>query len=153
MQIRPSRAALYLAICAVLVGCGDQETGPQMIEATGVVTLDDVPVEGATVFFNPATSGSGGKNGGSGGKTAVGETDAEGRFSMQTNIQGGEYGPGVVAGNYQVTVEKLEGKARKSMLTPPKDLLPRRYRDRQTSELTATVSPDQANEFSFALQK
>ena len=138
-------------VCAVLllanlIGCGADDRGPATVEVAGVVTLDELPVERATVFFHPADRTARGK-------TSVGETDAEGRFTLQTHVTGASYKSGAVAGEYRVTVEKLEDAERTDAFTPPKDLLPLKYKDPQSSELTATVEAGAKNEFLLELSK
>lgn len=140
------RAGCALLLSAACLGCGGQDDGPATIDVTGVVTLEGVPVERATVFFHPADRAAREK-------TSVGETDAEGRFTLQTHVKGAEYKRGALAGEYLVTVEKLEDAERTSTFTPPKDLLPLKYKDPQSSGLTATVQPGAENAFPLELSK
>lgn len=88
-------------IFATMAGCGggDFETAT----ATGVVTCDGKPVEGAMVYFEPIR----GSSTNSAGKAIVGKqgfsyTDAEGKFSISTYDPGGE--DGAVIGKHRVRV-------------------------------------------------
>ena len=55
----------------LLAGCG--ESGPQIAEVTGLVTLDNSPLAGALVSFEPTGPG----------RTSVGNTDESGRYRLQ----------------------------------------------------------------------
>ena len=72
---------------------------------------------------------------------------------MQTHVAGADYKAGVVAGAYQVAIEKLEDKREDASYAPPKDLLPVRYKNPQSSGFTATVSADGPRDFAFPLEK
>jgi hypothetical protein len=75
-----------------VVGCG---TGTSRIE--GIVTLDEQPVEGATVIFTPADGN---------GPSGSGLTNAQGVFQ----ITSGDNKQGLPAGTYKVTVVKTDVK-------------------------------------------
>jgi hypothetical protein len=84
-------------------GCGSETMSnlPATVPASGVVTLDGQPVEGAQVTFVPQgdTTGSGGATASIG---ATAATDRDGRFSLRAN---GEK-EGAVPGSYKVQVSK-----------------------------------------------
>jgi hypothetical protein len=111
---------------------------------TGTVTFNGNPVEGANVIFNPSTGS---------GQTLASQavTGADGRFELKTHIGAGEFKIGIVPGQYDVTISKLDTSGISSTLGPPKDLLPRIYRDPSTSGLKADVSADRENDFPFSL--
>lgn len=121
------RAALALTLC-VAVGCGDGKSA-----VTGQVEMDGQPISGATVTFLPVA--------GTPGPGGVGGTDATGKYTL-SNFQGK---PGVVAGEYKVTVTK------QTLKNPPKGdkvavidtdfvhLLPAIYAKAETTPLTAKV--------------
>jgi hypothetical protein len=95
LRVRFPLALLLLGLMC-LVGCGGAKSKTYPVE--GTVTLDDVPVEGATVTFNPITEGA---------VIATGRTDDKGVFHLTTYTSG----DGAVAGEYAVTISKTEVKA------------------------------------------
>ncbi|MBI3466627.1 MAG: carboxypeptidase regulatory-like domain-containing protein [Planctomycetes bacterium] len=144
--------------CFRLMGAADrQPTAP----VSGVVTHLGKPVEGATVTFIPATNP----------VPAYGLTDEEGRFALSTY----EEHDGAIIGQHTVTITKTTGTTPSSTppstgnddpedfenyvppslgVTPPpvvKHLIPERYSEPETSGLTATVTSDGANTFTFEL--
>jgi hypothetical protein len=119
---------------------------PARVPASGLVTLDGQPVEGAYVAF---ATDRGGKA-----YVAMAVTDALGRFRLQT------FRPqdGAVPGMHRVQIEKT------TFSDPPADLpieasftpaetshLPKKYRSTKTSGLTAEVTEDGPNEFVLEL--
>lgn len=148
--------ALVAVACFAVVGCGGASLKTEMV--TGVVTLDGAPVEGATVTFSPT----------SGGVMAVGQTDAEGKYTL-TSQQGGAPGKGAVVGEYQVGVvksvntapqptqeerEKASAEGRDISKDYPakyEDLVPKQYKLPQFSGLTASVKAGE-NTFDFELK-
>lgn len=156
--------AMCAVACALAAGCSGptgaadrQPTAP----ASGVVTHRGEPVEGATVTFIPATNP----------VPAYGITDAEGRFQLTTY----EQDDGAIIGEHYVTVNKTTGATPPSGpastgnndpedfdnyvppslgVTPPpvvKHLVPERYSQPETSGLTAKVTSDGPNSFTFDL--
>jgi hypothetical protein len=120
-----------------MVGCGpDTSHLPKTVPASGVVTLDGNPVEGAQVVLVPAGQETTG---------AYGTTDASGRFSLRAFEEKDGAIPGEYKAQVSKTVEvKLDG--------PPGSLdggdpvrfdygVPPRYTGVQTSGLTVTI-PD-----------
>lgn len=138
-HVRRSAFGLVILLASVS-GCGTD--GPTTINVTGKISRSGQPVEGAIVVFTP-TSGDG-KN-----VAAQGETDALGEFSLQTYLGGEDYKLGVVAGQYDVTVKKLE--VVQDMRSPPKHLLPKKFSLPKTSGLSATVSENGETFFEFDL--
>lgn len=142
-----------LACLALLVGCSKGPARPKTYPVTGTVTLNGQPVEGATVVFVPkAATQSGQAAGQQGPQVATGETDAQGHYQLGTFAKGdgavpGEYlvkvfkypkpatptGPGGGDENYQPPEENAPPPA------PPKNLLPDKYANEQTSGLSFTV--------------
>lgn len=138
-----SNGMILGAIFAImsLQGCGGAEdTRPKRNTVSGVVTYQGAPVENAIVVFRPADSN---------GQTANGRTDATGAFEMGT-FEGTD---GVVAGMYDVMISKMESTGPSQALpeddpnydpnpkptAPPKNLLPKKYANADTSELSVTV--------------
>ncbi len=126
------------AICllAALVGCGPSR--PKTVQVTGTVTLDGTAVEGATVMFMPE----------GGGRPATGITDKDGKFTLKTF----EAGDGALVGKHLVSITKKEvsgfmadesglsggvapGGVQEKWIVPPK------YADPKTSDLTCDVQP------------
>src|SRR5712672_1985467 len=55
LRVSVPRAAIVATLCALAwVGCNSKPKGPPTVEVTGIVTLNGMPVEGATVLFSPA---------------------------------------------------------------------------------------------------
>ena len=149
-----NRSIGCFVLVALLVGCG--ETGdtnrPKTVPVTGSVTYNGQPVEGATVTF---------VTGGSGGRGALGTTDASGKFQLTTF----EAGDGAIPGSYKVTIAKTTGETapmtqEDGVVVPPtggppttevKDELPLKYKDASTSGLTADVKEGGDNQFTFDL--
>jgi hypothetical protein len=131
-----------MALCA---GCGGGPEGPATAEVTGLVTLDGAPLANADVFFHPVDS-----EGPAQASQAV--TGDDGRFTVQTHVAAGQYKPGMIPGEYRVSVSKLDTSNVTSTLTPPKNVLPEKYASPQTSGFTVSVSADQENDFRFPLE-
>lgn len=141
---------------AVLVaGCGGaRREGPETVKVTGTVTLDGKPLAGANVTFSPKVAG----------PPAFGETDEQGRFSLQTF----EPGDGAISGKYLVTVTKTtsagrmefeDQRAKEEYLrqhpgesSQAKNEIPDKYANRKTSGLVAEVSLGAKNHVEFELK-
>lgn len=141
---------LVWVVAASLVtagGCGKRRGNrPQTFPVTGVVTMGDGPLAGATVMFNPVASG---------GSGAIALTDEQGRYKLTTF----DSGDGAVAGEYRVAFVKTiypkqEGvDPMVAMSGDPKNVLPLKFADSATSGFTATVVEGPNNTFDFALGK
>ncbi len=142
------RSVLYptfSTLCiALLSGCIGTSQGPETVEVTGKVTMEGSPVEGANVVFHPV-------DGGERALASQAVTDAQGRFRLATHMGGGKFKPGIVPGQYDVAINKLDTAAISSTFAPPKNLLPKEYASPKTSGLTANVAPGQDNDFEFSL--
>jgi hypothetical protein len=139
------RIVLSVAILAVPVwGCSSKPaiSGKRV---TGTVTYNGAPVEGASVSFISPTA------------SAYGSTDKEGHFSLRSS-----QGEGIPVGDYKVTVVKTDAPPPAEQTTyvppdpnvpptPPKDLLPAKYKQPETSQLSASVTDSGPNEFTFTL--
>jgi hypothetical protein len=120
-----------------LTGC--QKQGLKVHPVEGVVLLDGTPVVAATVEFAPLSAD---------GLTAIGRSDAEGRFRL-TSTRGGPPNGGAVAGDYTVLFKKADYDLKGTGKTRADDLdgvpliyeIPKRYGDLETSGLKATVKP------------
>lgn len=152
----------FLSLCLVIVtlsllsGCGNSDTGkekrPARTIVSGVVSLKGAVVEGATVTLHPAQKGHG----------AFGVTDKAGKFTLGTF----EKNDGAVPGEYKVSIKKIEAASSGSQPkpddpgydpnapeVPPKNLLPEKYADFNSSGLTATVGSSSISDLKFDLQE
>ena len=165
---RPIGWPLLLLVCvAGLTGCsGGDSDRAKTYKTTGVVKLNDRPVEGAIVTFMLEGST----------QSAIGSTDAEGNFDLST------FGPsdGATEGQYSVAITKVDVAETANTLpqgvinvdngdtsnyTPPvvgapsptapkasKSPIPEKYGNSQTSGLRATVTASGPNHFEFNLK-
>jgi hypothetical protein len=140
----------YIAV-GLLAGCGGGEDKwtqerPKPVPAGGTVLYKNEPVEGATVTFVPTGTA----------QAAIGQTDASGKFQLQTY----QPGDGAVPGDYKVTVRKVEVAAQASEETnvfdtkpiEERSLLPQRYGKAEKTDLTASVKEEAENGFTFELK-
>jgi hypothetical protein len=149
-RTKRGRGALAAALLLAAAGCGDPHTP---VSVSGVVTLEGKPVEGATVAFYAAA-------GGPEGRPALGRTDADGAFRLNTLGDA----DGALPGEYKVVISKWvpglpdlkvpdfpntpEGRAQREDFLyraygerpRQKNTLPPRYGDLNTTPLTARVS-------------
>lgn len=93
-MVRLAGRLLLAAAVLVVAGCGGAGTR-DTVPVSGKVTLDDTPVEGATVVFTP-TSGEG--------AAATGKTDAAGVYTLTTR----DPNDGAKPGTYLVSISKTE---------------------------------------------
>jgi hypothetical protein len=131
-----------------LIGCGGNPAGyPATAPVTGTVTLDGVPLEGASITFSPAT-----------GRSSSGTTDAEGNYELNYTgaIQGAMLGTHrvmiskrVTDPDYVPTAEEREAIKEGEYRLPSIESLPERYRGK-SSELSAEVK-DTDNVINFPL--
>lgn len=134
-----------LAMLTTIVGCGDD--GPSLFEAGGTVTYHGEPLEDATVIFQPND-----------GPLATGKTDAEGHFFLATRGEPGAVaGPGKIAITAVEQLKEIEAKPAGGMPTEEelakasRSRIPPKYGNVRTSDLQATVTPDEENAFLFEL--
>ena len=131
------------ALCAVLCGCDRTPRLTGLVNASGTLTHEGNPVEGASIMFAPAP-GSSADN-----RAASAKTDASGRFTLMTLVPG----DGAFPGTYRVMVNKTEaagGGAIESTGDAPTrfsddrtriDYLPQKYRNPETSGIEITIPP------------
>jgi hypothetical protein len=138
-------AAVALAGC----GGGDEWSAdrPKPVPVSGIVLYKQQPVAGATVVFHPEGHA----------HAATGQTDAAGKFQLQTL----KPNDGAVPGEYKVTVRKVEVQAgAEEEMTQVDDtsspeqrsLLPDHYGGTESTDLTASVTEGGANNFEFELK-
>ena len=139
---------LFLGVLGLIAGCTSTPSNPKTFPVDGMVSLDDKPIEGATVVLVPISKDDG--------EAASGVSDASGKFSLTTYAAG----DGVRPGNYRIRVTKFdkvlvdESKRVKNMTpeeemkaydpdakppTPPKNLLPKKYETELTSGFSHQV--------------
>lgn len=101
---QPLRLLGLIAMISVVAGCSGGKPMPDFVEhlvpTQGKVTMKGKPLEGAVVAFHPADSTSEAI-------PAFGGTDAAGAYELKTMAVGHGPQPGVVAGNYIVTISKI----------------------------------------------
>lgn len=134
------RIAVVVAFATVAVaGCGRSgvPAGPPRsptVAAAGVLTVRGQPVAGATVVMHHAE----------GRASAIGTTDAEGRFTLTTY----QKDDGAPAGQYRVTVAKNDttevepGVLAPLSAEPTRPTIPPSYGNPDTSGLTCEIPPD-----------
>ncbi len=143
-----------LSVCIVLgslvalAGCRAKVL--DVVPVSGAVTYRGEPLEGAEITFLRE-----------GGPPARGTTDAQGRFRLRTYVSPSNDLVGAVPGEYTVRVVKLESlvlpgdismdEVMRRSPSGPKQLVPKRYADVQTTDLRATVVKGEKNQFQFTL--
>lgn len=136
-----------VAFLSCLVGCKQDTAKTATYPVTGTITQAGKPVAEADIIFVPS---------GAGGLAAFGKSDSQGKFEMRTF----EPGDGVATGAYKVKITKLEkgnetdstvysdSEAEQETYNPedgdlivaPKNLLPKKYADHNSSGITHTVA-------------
>ncbi|MDZ7618399.1 MAG: hypothetical protein U1E05_15445 [Patescibacteria group bacterium] len=143
MRSRCSALALsvlgaWLAVAA-LAGCGHRPNLPPTARVAGTVRLDGKPLPRGTVQFIPDTTQ------GTSGAPAVGNIASDGTYTLYTaGVQG------AIVGHHKVRVE-ARAEPRNEMDTLPASLIPERYADEQSSELTFEVTAGGTNEIDIEL--
>ncbi|HUY88733.1 MAG TPA: carboxypeptidase-like regulatory domain-containing protein [Pirellulales bacterium] len=145
--------SMFAGACVFLVGCGHKSGVDGVVQVGGSVTYDGKPIEGASVIFSAEGES----------RSASGITDAGGRFQLTTLTPN----DGALPGKYKVAVSKVEVENamsaeeakewfQKNGGPPPagniKNRLPEKYKDIESSELTAEVTTDGKNDFTFDLK-
>lgn len=90
----PQYFVLVPLLTLILVGCGGNDR-PSIVPASGIVTLNGEPVDGASLTFVPTA----------GGRPGSAITDAQGRYTIKTY----EDAPGAISGEHKVSVIKISG--------------------------------------------
>jgi len=150
---------LGLAILLPLAGCSKVARIPGLVKCEGTVTWNGAPIEGATVTFYPQHPN---------GRGGVGMTDANGKFKTTTL----HVNDGIEPGEYIVTIKKVTSvrEEPKQAAFPSDDgdrdrrgigiapdrfvdtyHIPQVYSDKNTSGLTAVVSPKGTRDLLFEL--
>lgn len=113
------RLSIVAVLCAgflgTVAGCGGGSDAPELGQVTGTVTLDDKPLEGATVTFMPENS-----------RASSGTTDASGKYVL-TYIRDQT---GAAIGKHKVIVTKM---------VDERNVLPAIYSDEEKTPLSKDV--------------
>jgi len=143
--------AMLLLVIVCFAGCGPKGKGLKVEYVEGIVTLDGTTIEGAFVTFSATGEGEG----------ATGVSGPGGVYKL-TSLNG-DIDKGAIAGNYKVTVRKVESTnylnedgsfmpnapidpATGGRLgTVQKDLLPMKYSMLSSTDLNVTVAPGKNN--------
>jgi len=135
------RRAFALAIAIALAGLAGCDRGPQLVPASGKLTLRSKPVPNADIVFVPDA----------GGAPVIGRTGESGEFTLNTNGEEGAY-----VGTYKVAVTAVKLKKEVSeteALSMTNEqiaanhvaVVPVKYNNTISSGLTATVTEDPAS--------
>lgn len=138
MQVQCMARRLFWVIVLSLTGCGPRQ--PALHPVSGVVLFEGRPVGGFAVEFSSQDQVTKGIS-------AIGLTDSQGRFSLETR-QAGTQKPGAVAGAHRVVVLPPPSYGEGDSVILP---VPLRYADYATSGLAEEVQPDKSNEFRLEL--
>ena len=155
MSRRLTRCVVLFCAALIFTGCGKSQDDdrPPRVRTSVLITYQGQPVSGAHVTFAPD---------GDAGKPAFGSTNDRGIAKLTTF----QLEDGAVAGKYTVTVSKmhtedngpapanpgvLSGVGRQTSATVI-DLLPEKYKSRETSGLAAEVVSGEKNDFKFQLK-
>jgi len=138
--------SILLGAAMLSSGCGGQSAGPQTYPVTGSVKRGGQPVAGAMVQFTPTA-----KDPVIAGAQVT--TAEDGAFDVSLILeQGKSTKRGLPAGEYAVTVTKLEaGPGAASLDNPPRNVLPTKYASIESTPLEATVKAEGENRFDFEL--
>jgi len=158
MNLRRLLLLSWCVFAVVATGCGGQRKDiPKTVPVTVKLTYQGQPLASANVLMVPEDSG---------GKGASGVTDANGAAEM--GLPG--LTKGVIPGRYRIAVSKVESgsvasatsaeefyKAKQQAAgdpaaSAPKQVLPKKYANAQTSglECTVTEAPNQVFEFTLS---
>jgi hypothetical protein len=135
------RSCLFL-LAVLAFGCGSEAT---VVPVSGRITVDNQPLAGAKVYFQPLTEGDNAQPG----KGSYGQTDLDGRFTLKIV---GENREGAVVANHRVEVHLPEtGSDADPRLKPgpPRVQLPRKFN--RDSTLRFPVPREGTKEANFDL--
>jgi len=161
-RIRLTQSVAFLSLAA-LIGCSGKNEGAYAT-VSGVVTLNNNPVDGAQVVFHPTVEVDGKKQ-----TSYAAMTDSSGKYIIAAIGKD----PGIPPGLYKVTVTKYEGKGAnlpKEAIDPgqldamasdtgvtgkgagPNNLLPKEYATVGSTKLTSTLQAGKNENVNFDLK-
>ncbi|QDU74987.1 hypothetical protein Pan97_20070 [Bremerella volcania] len=125
-------------LCLSLTGCGNGRTTAGAT-ASGLVTIDGVPLDGGTIAFAPVGRGS----------SAFGKIRPDGTYVVETDAQT----IGLAPGDYQVAIyyEPSETEDAQGNVIVGKNPVAKKYGDFDRSGLTVTANKGD-NKWDFDLQ-
>ena len=144
--------ALIVGVCVGCGGGGDEGKIP-VFPASGTVTMSGAPLADATVAFSPQGDQ----------PTAIGTTDADGKFQLTTY----EFGDGAADGKYKVVITKAEatsssggsehgesykGGGEHSKAATTKSVVPEQYSSSTDTPLSVEVVADGENVFDLKIE-
>ncbi|MBN9120326.1 MAG: hypothetical protein J0I06_14410 [Planctomycetes bacterium] len=126
-----SRRAFVVLVCAAAVGCGGSGgiSAPKTAPVSGTVLVKGKPAAGVKVTFHPQFDMGAVKF------TPNGETNKEGRFTLNTAAAG----TGAPPGGYAVTFELLRGGTDKNGQDVEVDVWKGKYADPARSSFKVTI--------------
>jgi hypothetical protein len=145
-----SLAGVTVLAVAGIAGCSDR---PRTYKVQGTVMFENNPmIGGGSISFVPLGNATG--------KTAGGEIDAEGKYSLMTH----KPGDGSMVGEFRVVIYQQtalegentrEGEVKGGMkgVVPVADRIPVIYADTYNSPLRAKVEARDVNEINFTLER
>ena len=129
------KLVIALLLCITVVGCGGASDAPALVKVSGVVKFQGQPLPEATLTFYPAK-----------GPVGVARTNANGEFQVRTNGT-----LGTIVDTHKVTVAVSAEAAEappmdgNEMAVANKSILPKKYADKETTDLQINI-PDGGNE-------
>jgi len=133
--MKPAHALILGTL--ILTGCGVD--GPEIAPVGGTITLDDHPVEGAMVYFEPVA----------GGRSSTALTDAEGHYELK--YIGDRMG--ALLGDHQVRITKFRKKTVDDKGKVADKGMPEQFPKSANTETTLTAKvEDKNNTFDFPIR-
>ena len=137
-------SGLLLTLFVLLSDSQQKQQHPELHPAGGTVMYKGLPVDNAIVTFSPMTFSSS-REGGI--KTAMGQTDEEGKFTLRTSGH-----DGVIKGIFNVTVSAIEVIDLSGLPEPIiKYRIPPKYGNPTTSGLQFEVTGEEEHNFEIVL--
>jgi len=129
----PMRLIAALTFTILAIGCG----GPTLVPAAGTVTLDEKPLAGAYITFEPVQ--------GAGELVSTGVTNEAGEYTLSCGDE-----PGAVPGMHRVILTTVApGSHTDELSVLPQDRIPPRYQD---GSLTHEVPEEGTDSADFELR-
>lgn len=141
---RGHRAALVLICCAasLMIGCAEKSTELPVFPLQGTVMHKGKPLANALVALHPVNPTDPRAT------TCRATTGADGKFTISTY----NANDGAPAGEYKVTIECYQLKGSGSSLEPGPNILPAKYSQPSTTDLSVQVAEGSNNSPTFELK-